>query len=600
MQHNNIPPSHDDNRNVLIALALTALVLFGWKFFVSDPEQARIEAARQMHEEIARTTAPTDALIPDAADAGISSTIAPTRIPSTRHGALTTEPRVRINTPSLHGSLRLQGLRFDDLTLANYHDTPDPQSPEVVLLTPRLSGEGYFAEFGWVGSGTQTPDAMTQWHASHEILTQHQPVTFHWVSPQFVRFEQEVRIDEHYMFHITRRVINQSGQPLQLAPYSLINRTLNQEAEQFFILHQGPLGVSDGQLNEYSYGDLKDGKIMDEQSRGWAGITDKYWLTALVPDQTSGAFKTSYQHYKTGQDQRYQIDVLDQAMTISAGETAEHSIHLFAGAKLVDLLDAYSDTYQIPLFDRAIDFGSLYFLTRPFFSILQWLHSYLGNFGLAILALTVLIKTPMYPLANKSYASMSQMKLLMPKMTEIRERFTDDRMRMNQEIMEMYKREGVNPASGCLPILIQIPVFFALYKVLFITIEMRHEPFYGWISDLSAMDPTNIFTLFGLFPWGAPSWLHVGAWPLIMMVTMIIQQRLNPKPADPTQAQVMQLLPYMFLFLFASFPAGLVIYWAWNNSLSVIQQYIITKRYEKLYDKETGKRIGSLPRKKKR
>ncbi len=585
-----LPPSSDDQRNLLIALALTALVLFAWKVLYEDPQQQQREAAKKEQQRIEQATNPDAAVIPSAAQAGLQD-MATVETPMSRHDAIAAAPRVRINTPSLHGSIRLDGLRFDDLTLADYHETIDPDSPEVTLLTPRLPSEGYFAEFGWVGHGTDTPNASTRWETSHHVLSDTQPVTFHWTNAQGIRFEQEVALDEHAMFTVTRRVVNTSGTVLQLAPYSLINRTLNEEGQAFLILHKGPLGVSNDVLHEYDYDELRDGKIIDEQQRGWAGITDKYWLTALVPDQDGTPFKTTYQHYTTGSDQRYQVDMLGEPLTVAAGETATHTMRFFAGAKVVNHLDAYAETYNIPLFDRAVDFGSLYFLTRPIFEALQWLHGWLGNFGLAILALTVGVKLLMFPLANKSYAAMSQMKLLMPKMKEIRERYEDDRLKMNQEIMAMYKEEGVNPASGCLPLLIQLPVFFALYKVLFIAIEMRHTPFYGWITDLSAKDPTNIFTLFGLIPWDAPSWMHVGAWPLIMTVTMIIQQRLNPKPADPTQAQVMQILPYMFLFLFASFPAGLVIYWAWNNTLSIAQQYLITKRFEKLYDKETGKRL---------
>jgi YidC/Oxa1 family membrane protein insertase len=345
-------------------------------------------------------------------------------------------------------------------------------------------------------------------------------------------------------------------------------------------------------LQEYDYSEVREAKMTDAATPAWAGITDKYWLTSLIPDATTAlGAKTTYQYYETDGDKRYQVDMLSAPITVAAGTTEERVTRFFAGAKLVDVLDAYAEKYHITMFDRAVDFGSLYFLTRPLFTALTFFNNYLGNMGLAIVALTVCVKLVLYPLANKSYAAMSQMKLLTPKMQEIRERFGDDRLRMNQEIMTLYKEEGVNPASGCLPLLIQMPIFFALYKVMFITIEMRHAPFYGWIKDLSAIDPTNIFTLFGLIPWNAPTILHVGVLPLAMMASMIIQQRMSPKPSDPTQAQVMTALPYVFLFVFASFPAGLVLYWVWNNVLSIAQQWVITKRYEKLYDKETGKRL---------
>lgn len=312
------------------------------------------------------------------------------------------------------------------------------------------------------------------------------------------------------------------------------------------------------------------------------GITDKYWLAALIPQQNSPV-SSGMNHFNRDGDDKYQVDFRGEAITIQPGETASVTNHFFAGAKKVGLLDKYGEELGLPLFDRAVDFGMLYFLTKPIFQALVWLHDLLGNFGLAIMALTVCIKVVLFPLANKSYVAMSQLKLLMPKITEIRERFPDDKMKMNQEIMELYKREKVNPASGCLPLLLQLPIFFALYKVLYVTIEMRHAPFYGWIQDLSAKDPTNIFTLFGVIPWDPPSMLHIGAWPIIMCITMIIQQRVNPKPNDPTQAAVMQWLPYIFLFMFAGFPAGLVIYWAWNNALSVAQQQFITRRHQAKY-----------------
>ncbi len=569
------PPSSDDSRNIILALILTALVVIGWQwFFPSAAPQQQV---------------PDQPVAPTVTQA--KKAPAPVQ---TRETILAEATRIRIDTPRLHGSIDTRGLRLNDLTLATYQETIDPDSPEVTLLTPRTEGEGYYMELGWAGKEGDLPNKDTIWTASHNTLTPEQPVTFHWVNAQNIRFEQIMEVDKHYMFTVKQRVINQSDKAVTFAPYSLTNRTLNEEEQAYLIMHEGPLGADMERLYEYGYDELRDGNITRKQQHGWAGITDKYWLTAMIPEMPG--FTTTYQYYQQADDARYQVDVLGTPYTVTPSGTAQTVTRLFAGAKEMDLLDSYGERHNIVMFDRAVDFGILYFLTRPMFEALQYMHGVMGNFGLAILALTVCIKLVMFPLANKSYGSMSQMKLLMPKMQEIRERHGDDRIKMNQEIMEMYKREGVNPASGCLPLLIQIPVFFALYKVLFITIEMRHAPFYGWIEDLSVKDPTNIFTLFGAIPWDPPSFLHVGLWPLIMTITMVIQQRLNPKPADPTQAQVMQILPYMFLFLFASFPAGLVIYWAWNNTLSIIQQYVITRRYKKIYDKETGKRIKSRKR----
>jgi YidC/Oxa1 family membrane protein insertase len=331
-------------------------------------------------------------------------------------------------------------------------------------------------------------------------------------------------------------------------------------------------------LEDIQYESLRDdGARTFADARGWIGITDKYWLTALVPEAGT-MFDAEYKFFKRGDHDAYQTDLRGSAMEVAVGQTAQTKVRLFAGAKVVERLDDYSAKYDIPLFDRAVDFGMLYFLTRPIFGMMTYFHSLTGNFGVAILLLTCVIKILLFPLASKSMTAMSRMKKLTPKMTELRERYKDDKMKMNQEIMALYKREKVNPVAGCLPLLLQLPVFFALYKVLFVTIEMRHAPFFGWVKDLSALDPTNLFTLFGLIPWDAPAFLHLGIWPIIMCATMVVQQRLNPKPADEIQAMVMNWMPFMFLFLFASFPAGLVIYWAWNNVLSILQQLYINMR----------------------
>jgi YidC/Oxa1 family membrane protein insertase len=344
----------------------------------------------------------------------------------------------------------------------------------------------------------------------------------------------------------------------------------------YYILHEGPIGVVDGSLDEIKYKTLAEkGTIEADSKGGWLGITDKYWLATLVPQQDL-PIKTAFRHETEGD--RYQTDFRGPAMTVQPGQTVEVTNRLFAGAKEVKLLDTYSERYGIPLFDRAVDFGWFYFLTKPIFLFLHWLHGVVGNYGVAILLLTLLVKAAFFPLANRSYTAMSKMKGLQPKIQELRERYEDDKAKLNTEMMALYKREGANPVSGCLPIFIQIPVFFSLYKVLFTTIEMRHAPFFGWIHDLSAPDPTNVFTLFGLVPWSPPQMLHLGIWPLVMGLTMFLQQRLNPQPADPAQARIMMLMPLMFIFLFSTFPAGLVIYWAWNNSLSILQQWLIMRR----------------------
>ena len=344
----------------------------------------------------------------------------------------------------------------------------------------------------------------------------------------------------------------------------------------FYILHEGPIGVFNQTLDEVNYDDVAEERQIERESTGgWLGFTDKYWLASLIPQQDM-AYKAAFRHEAQGD--RYQTDFRGPPLTVQPGQTVEVTDRLFAGAKEVKLLDAYSERYNIPLFDRAVDFGWFYFLTKPIFHVLHYLHAAVGNYGIAILILTLIVKALFFPLANKSYKAMSQMKRLQPEMMKLRERFGEDRAKMNQELMGLYKREKVNPVSGCLPIVVQIPVFFALYKVLFVSIEMRHAPFYGWIHDLSAPDPTSFFNLFGLLPFTPPHFLMIGIWPLLMGLTMFLQTKLNPQPADPMQAKVMLMLPLMFIFLFATFPAGLVIYWTWNNLLSITQQWLIMKR----------------------
>ncbi len=369
-----------------------------------------------------------------------------------------------------------------------------------------------------------------------------------------------------------------AARPVTLYPYGLVSRTGTPPTLGFFILHEGLLGVINDQLREVDYDELQeDGKIEGTSQGGWLGITDKYWLVALVPDQKA-QLRTNFRHTLQNREDKYQVDYLSSAVVVQPNSSNEISNRLFAGAKEVKLLDAYEADLGISRFDLAVDFGWFYFLTKPIFYVLIYFFEWLGNFGLAILLLTVIIKIAFFPLANKSYAAMSRMKQLQPKMTKLKERYGDDRAKMNEAMMKLYKDEKVNPAAGCFPMLIQIPVFFALYKVLFVAIEMRHAPFYGWIQDLSAPDPTSLFTLFGLIPWSPPEFLMIGIWPIIMGATMYLQQKLNPAPADPMQAKIFMFLPFIFTFMLAQFPAGLVIYWAWNNILSIAQQYAIMKR----------------------
>jgi YidC/Oxa1 family membrane protein insertase len=499
-------------------------------------------------------------------------------------------PRVKIDAPSVLGSISLVGARIDDVVLRDYHETVSKTSPLVKLLEPLSDPQPYFAQFGWSAANGETaklPDSTTLWTASASTLTTAQPVTLSWNNGEGLIFELIVSIDDHYMFHVEQRVQNMTGKPVSLYPWGSIHRNYTPKTIGYYILHEGPVGVVKDVLQEITYPNMRsEGQKNDgiayqgHDTGGWAGITDQYWLAAVVPGQSMPVTIT-YRYLTESGQPHYQVDYIAQdAVTVAPGATMTSNAMLFAGAKIVALLDRYEAEYHIPSFDKAVDFGWFYFLTKPIFFALDWLNTVLGNFGLAIMAFTLFVKLLFFPLANKSYRSMSKMKLLGPKVQALRERLKDDPAKMQQEMMALYRTEKVNPASGCLPMIIQIPVFFSLYKDIFVTIEMRHAPFFGWIRDMSVPDPTNVFNLFGLLPFDPTTispFLHLGAWPLIMGFSMFLQQRLNPPPPDPMQARLFQFMPVVFTFMLARFPAGLVIYWTWNNLLTVGQQWLIMR-----------------------
>ncbi|OKH88858.1 membrane protein insertase YidC [Thalassospira sp. TSL5-1] len=570
----------NEQRNLWIAIAVSVVILVGFQFlFPHKPDPQVREAQVREQLDVNKSTAPQPSTSSAAPSAPGGSAAAPV---ANRSEALSTSPRIAIDTPRVKGSIRLVGGLIDDIQLQDYRETEDPKSPLIHVLNPAGSNEAYFGEFGWVageGEKLALPGNDTRWQADSETLSPEKPVTLTWDNGQGLIFKRTISIDDNYMFSVKQSVTNNSGKSVSLYPYGLISRRGLPHTSGYYILHEGPIGVIDGSLKEISYKDLMedDGTVSEKSTGGWVGITDKYWLVALAPANDE-SLTARFSHHMANNTDKFQADYLGAARTVANGESTSTESHMFAGAKEYKLLEAYSEQYNIKLFDRAIDFGWFWFLTIPFFQILQWINHVIGNFGLSILAFTVLVKAVMFPLANKSYKSMSGMKKLQPKMTQIREQFADDRQRQQQEIMALYKREKINPASGCLPIVVQIPVFFALYKVLFVNIEMRHAPFFGWIQDLSAPDPTTLFNLFGLIDWTPPHMLMIGVWPLIMGITMFLQQKLNPAPADPTQAKIMMFLPVIFTFMLANFPAGLVIYWAWNNTLSIIQQRYIMYR----------------------
>jgi YidC/Oxa1 family membrane protein insertase len=584
----------DNQKNLLLAIVLSVAVLLAWQFLYAGPKlkEEQERQARIRQEQVkAKEQAPGEqapgvpVTVPDAAPGKQGTVPGPSSLTSaaTRQAALATSPRVPIETPSIRGSISLKGGRIDDIVLAKYRETVEPNSPNVVLFSPSGSPHPYYAEYGWIagaGVAQPMPNQDTVWRSEKEgALTPTSPVTLVWDNGQGLVFRRTIAVDENYLFTISDEVENKSGAPVSLYPYALISRHGMPKIEGFFILHEGLIGVlGTAGLQEIAYADLlKDGGAKTfKQTGGWLGFTDKYWASALIPKQTV-PYEAHFSGAK-GPKETFQADFATGPIAVAPGAKQGFQSHLFAGAKVVNLIDAYGAALGAERFELLVDWGWFYFITKPLFHLLHWLGQLFGNYGLAILATTVLVKLVFFPLANKSYESMAKMKLLQPEMEKLRERYKDDRVKQQQELMALYRDKKINPMAGCLPIVLQIPVFFALYKVLFITIDMRHAPFYGWIKDLSAPDPTSVFNLFGLLPYAVPEFLHVGVWPIIMGITMWLQMQLNPQQPDPLQQKIFNWMPVIFTFLLASFSVGLVIYWAWNNVLSLIQQYAIMRK----------------------
>ena len=582
-----------ENRNTILAIVLSLIVLLAWQYFVATPELERQQAAieAQQQADAARQAATAGGANPDAPQPSVSSgenAALPAQsggqnaVFGNRELAVAASDRVVIDTPRLEGSINLTGARLDDLRLKDYHETVDRSSPTIALFSPKGSPQPYYTDYGWVadpGSNVALPGPDSVWTAQgNATLTPSTPLTLSWDNGAGLVFKRTYSVDENYMFTVAQSIDNSSSEAVTLYPYGLIARQGIPETTGIWILHEGLLGVfGEEGLLEVDYSDLEEegANRPAKVDNGWLGITDKYWAATLItiPGQE---FQPSFSYSRaTG---NIQAAYLGNGVAVPAGGTAETSSYLFAGAKETKLIDAYEESIGINRFELLIDWGWFYFLTKPMFFAIDYFFHLIGNFGVAILVVTVIIKLIFFPLANKSYVSMSKMKLVQPQMTEIRETYKDDRQKQQQALMELYKKEKINPLAGCLPILIQIPVFFALYKVLFVTIEMRHAPFFGWIQDLSAPDPTSLFNLFGLIPWDPPQLLMIGVWPLLMGITMFVQMKMNPAPPDPTQQMIFTWMPVVFTFMLASFPAGLVIYWAWNNFLSITQQYVLMRR----------------------
>jgi YidC/Oxa1 family membrane protein insertase len=605
----------ENKKNLILFIAISAIVFIAWQFFYVIPYQEKQAALlKQQQAQQAAQQAATAPAAQSATGGAVAPGAAgqPLEIKS-RPEALAASPRVPIDAPKVSGSIALKGGRLDDVVLKDYKETTDPKSPEVALLSPSGAPGAYFSEVGLIpGSGNaKVPDQDTLWQADGGTLSPGHPVTLTWDNGAGLIFKRSFAVDENYLFTVTQSVDNKGTQPVEVVPYSRVVRFGLPKDFTAGVVHEGAIGVLGGTLhgtgmfkNPWSYATLKGSPAEKNQlasTGGWIGITDKFWLVAqIAPNEASESARAFYDPKYDS----YQTDFTGSPLKVDAGGSASTDFRFFVGAKEARLLTNYRDTQNIPLFERSIDFGVYWFLTEPLQWFLTRVYHVVGNFGLAILCLTVLVKACMFPLANKSYTSMSKMKTLQPKMAELKEKYGDDKARINTEMMALYKREKVNPAAGCLPMFVQIPVFYSLYKLFNITIEMRHQPFFGWVQDLSAPDPTSVLNLFGLIPWHPADYVHmagigfiigylsIGIWPLVMGFTMWAQMRLNPTPPDPVQARMFQIMPVIFTFMLSHFAAGLVIYWAWNNTLSILQQRYIMRKLDRAQKRQQEKKAG--------
>ena len=553
-----------DTKNVIAAISLSAAVIILYSLFFAPAvvDQKDISNDKNVASENSSTDAPS--LVQDEETIKIS-----------RNDALKENERVLFENDKIKGSISLIGSSIDDLTFKNYTNTLNGDD-NVILLNPKQSNNGYYVETGWAttNKNIDLPNSKSLWSIEgSNKLTPSSPVILSWTNSQNIKFLKEISIDNQYLFNIKQTIINSSDKTYNFYPYGQIIRNVAPDVTNFYILHEGLIGVFDDQLVEEDYDDIEEKKYSKNAQSGWLGITDKYWLTSLIPEKDK-SFRSDFD-YKN----KFRANFIEtNATEVGANETKSNSIRVIIAAKEVNVIDGYAESENINKFDLAIDWGWFYFIVKPLFFAIQYFFNLAGNFGIAIIMITACIRLAFFPLANYSFRSMAKMKVLQPEMTRLKELHKEDKMKLQQEMMALYKREKVNPISGCLPIFIQIPFFFAIYKVLFVTIEMRHQPFFGWIKDLSERDPTSIFNLFGLIPWDPPSFLLIGVWPCLMGVSMWMQQKLNPTPPDPVQAKIFMFFPLFLTVILAPFPAGLVIYWTINNILTMAQQYIIIKR----------------------
>jgi YidC/Oxa1 family membrane protein insertase len=559
-----------DNKNVFVAIALSMSVLLFWGAFFETPKKdnQNLKLENQIQSKTENSITPTTNQAPSINQINVEKKLS-------REESINKSKRIKIENENIIGSISLEGGLIDDISFKNHKQIVEGEK-NIEFLNPLQSENGFYIESGWAGVGNniKVPTKNSKWEVKgNQILTNKSPITITWDNKEGIIFKKKIELDEKYLFKITQEIQNNSLKNLELYPYAQITRNkIPDDIQNFYISHEGFIGVFDDELKEDDYDDIEDNKIVRESAEGWLGITDKYWMTVLVPEKGKN-FKSTFQYNDTFKANY----IINDPVKINASSNGSSNFRLFVAAKEVNTIDTYAETQKINKLDLVIDWGWFYFFTKPLFFVIDYLFKFSGNFGIAIVLITLAIRALFFPLANFSFRSMAKMKAVTPEMTRLKELHKDDKVKLQQEMMALYRKEKINPAAGCLPVLIQIPFFFAIYKMLFISLEMRHQPFFGWILDLSAADPTSIFNLFGLIPWSPPSFMIIGIWPILMGASMWVQQKLNPAPTDPIQAKIFAFFPLFLTIILASFPSGLVVYWTVNNILTIAQQWVINK-----------------------
>ena len=559
-----------DNKNVFVAIALSMSVLLFWGAFFETPkkESQNLKIDSQIQQKTENQITPSANQSPSINQINIKKKLS-------REDSLNKSNRIKIENKNIIGSISLEGGLIDDISFKNHKQKVEGKK-NIEFLNPSQSENGFYVESGWasIGNKTKVPTKNSIWEIEgNKILTNRSPVIIKWDNKEGIIYKKKIELDEKYLFKVSQEVENNSSKNVELYPYAQITRNkIPDDIQNFYISHEGFIGVFDDELKEDDYSDIEDSKIVRETNEGWLGITDKYWMTVLVPEKEKN-FKSTFQYNDTFKANF----IINDPVKINASSNGSNNFRLFVAAKEVNTIDSYAEEQNINKLDLVIDWGWFYFFTKPLFFVIDYLFKLSGNFGIAIVLITIAIRALFFPLANFSFRSMAKMKAVTPEMTRLKELHKDDKVKLQQEMMALYRKEKINPASGCLPVLIQIPFFFAIYKMLFISLEMRHQPFFGWIKDLSAADPTSIFNMFGLIPWDPPSFMIIGIWPILMGASMWVQQKLNPAPTDPVQAKIFAFFPLFLTIILASFPSGLVVYWTINNILTIAQQWVINK-----------------------